>query len=86
MFVGICTGHIVFFRSESIYQGELKRVSLSNLSEGLSRVASLIILITFIAHWIACFFFVVGDNELPNPQSWLVITGIDQADVNTKYI
>jgi hypothetical protein len=46
----------------------------------------LIILITFIAHWIACFFFVVGDNELPNPQSWLVITGIDQADVNTKYI
>ena len=37
----------------------------------------LIILITFIAHWIACFFFVVGDNELPNPDSWLVITGID---------
>ena len=46
MFVGICTGYIVFFRSESIYQGELKRVSLSNVSEGLSRVASLIILIT----------------------------------------
>jgi voltage-gated potassium channel len=46
----------------------------------------LIILITFIAHWIACFFFVVGDNELPNPDSWLVVAGIDHADVDTKYI
>lgn len=52
----------------------------------LIKFLKLIILITFIAHWIACFFFVVGDSELPNAESWLVTNGIDQADVNTKYI
>jgi len=41
------------------------------------KFAKLIILITFIAHWIACFFYVVGDSELPDPESWLVTNGID---------
>ena len=43
----------------------------------------LIIMITFIAHWIACFFFAVGYSELPNEESWLVMVGIDQADTTT---
>ena len=52
----------------------------------LIKFLKLIILITFIAHWIACVFYVVGEAELPNPESWLVTNGIDQSDVNTKYI
>lgn len=43
----------------------------------------LIILITFIAHWIACFFFAVGNSELPDPNSWLVVSGIDSAPAET---
>ena len=46
----------------------------------------LIIVITFIAHWIACFFFVVGDSELPDEDCWLSTSGIADASVYTKYI
>jgi hypothetical protein len=47
----------------------------------ITKFIKLIIAITFIAHWIACFFFVVGDSELPNEECWLVVSGIDHADV-----
>lgn len=46
----------------------------------------LIILITFIAHWIACFFYVVGDSELPDENSWIVNVGIVDSPISTKYI
>jgi voltage-gated potassium channel len=70
--------HRIFIRLEENIASETMNI--------LIKFLKLIILITFIAHWIACFFFVVGDSELPNPECWLVTNGIDQADVNTKYI
>lgn len=70
--------HRIFIRLEENIASETLNIII--------KFIKLIILITFIAHWIACFFFMVGDNELPNPDSWLVVAGIDHADVNTKYI
>ena len=46
----------------------------------------LILVITFIAHWIACFFYAVGNSEIPDENSWLVISGIADASLATKYI
>lgn len=43
LFTGLCIGQIVFLRSEAIYQRELTRISVSNVSEGLSRAALLAI-------------------------------------------
>lgn len=70
--------HRIFIRLEENIASETMNI--------LIKFLKLIILITFIAHWIACFFFVVGDSELPNPESWLVIVGINDAEVETKYI
>jgi Ion transport protein len=70
--------HRIFIRLEENIASETMNIII--------KFIKLIILITFIAHWIACFFFVVGDNELPNPESWLVVAGIDHADTSTKYI
>ena len=47
LFTGLCVGQVVFLRSEAIYQRELTRVSVSNISEGLSRVASLTLFIAY---------------------------------------
>lgn len=70
--------HRLFIRLEENIASETMNIIIKFLK--------LIIMITFIAHWIACFFFAVGFNELPNPESWLVVAGIDQADTSTKYI
>jgi hypothetical protein len=64
MSVGICVGLMVFLRSEAIYQGELKRVSLSNISEGLSRFAALTIFIALferITLWHILISYLVGN-------------------------
>lgn len=45
LLTGFCVGQIVFLRSEAIHQGELARVSISNISEGVSRAAFLTIFI-----------------------------------------
>jgi hyperpolarization activated cyclic nucleotide-gated potassium channel 2 len=50
------------------------------------KFVKLIIVITFIAHWIACFFYVVGDSELPDEDCWLETSGIADAPIYTKYI
>lgn len=70
--------HRLFIRLEENIASETMNIII--------KFIKLIILITFISHWIACFFYVVGDSELPNPESWLVQVGIDQADIYTKYI
>lgn len=70
--------HRIFIRLEENIASETMNIII--------KFIKLIILITFIAHWIACFFYVVGDSELPNDESWLVVAGIDKADVSTKYI
>ena len=46
----------------------------------------LIIVITFIAHWIACFFYAVGDSEMPDEECWLMTSGIGNSPVTTKYV
>ena len=46
----------------------------------------LIIVITFIAHWIACFFYAVGDSEMPDEECWLMTSGISDSPVTTKYV
>jgi hypothetical protein len=43
LLVGLCVGQIVFLRSEAIYQEELARVSLSNITEGLTRAIAILI-------------------------------------------
>ena len=67
--------HRIFIRLEENIASETMNIII--------KFIKLIILITFIAHWIACFFFLVGYSELPDPQSWLVISGIDAAPVST---
>lgn len=50
------------------------------------KFVKLIIVITFIAHWIACFFYVIGESELPDEDCWLVTSGIHEGTIATKYI
>jgi len=67
--------HRIFIRLEENIASETMNIII--------KFIKLIILITFIAHWIACFFFAVGYSELPDPNSWLVVSGIDSAPVET---
>ena len=60
--------HRIFIRLEENIASETMNIIIKFLK--------LIILITFIAHWIACFFYAVGESELPDEDSWLVNVGI----------
>jgi len=41
------------------------------------KFAKLIILITFIAHWIACFFYAIGESEIGiDNDCWITTSGI----------
>jgi hypothetical protein len=46
LLVGLCVGQIVCLRSEAIYQEELARVSVANMTEGLARAVSLLVFTT----------------------------------------
>lgn len=70
--------HRIFIRLEENIASETMNIIIKFLK--------LIILITFIAHWIACFFYAVGESELPDEDSWIVSTGIADASISTKYI
>jgi hyperpolarization activated cyclic nucleotide-gated potassium channel 2 len=51
---------------------------------GFSKV---IIVILFIAHWIACIFYYIGSWELENePLCWLSIAGMQDAEIYDKYV
>ena len=70
--------HRIFIRLEENIASETMNIMI--------KFMKLIILITFIAHWIACFFYAVGESELPDEDSWIVNVGILDSSLQTKYI
>ena len=51
------------------------------------KFVKLIILITFIAHWIACFFYAIAESEIGEDDNcWIVVAGIRDSPIRTKYI
>ena len=51
------------------------------------KFAKLIIMITFIAHWIACFFYYVGQSECAKHEDcWPNYNGVADKPIKTKYI
>lgn len=51
------------------------------------KFVKLIILITFIAHWIACFFYYVGSTEcVTHEDCWPITNNVQDKPVKTRYI
>jgi CRP-like cAMP-binding protein len=60
---------------------------VSDRMNAIVEFLKLILIIIFIAHWIACFFWYVGYSELTNKgQSWILIAGIQDSAVEDKYL
>ena len=64
LILGFCVGQTVYLRSEAIYQGELSRVSISNIIEGLSRLVSLTLCVAYfekVTLWQILFSYAAGN-------------------------
>lgn len=60
---------------------------VSDRMNALVEFMKLMLIIIFIAHWIACFFWYVGKQELDNNGlSWILNAGIQDSDVEDKYL
>lgn len=60
---------------------------VSDRMNAMVEFLKLMLIIIFIAHWIACFFWYVGSSELTNKgQSWILIAGIQDSAVEDKYL
>lgn len=60
---------------------------VSDRMNALVEFLKLMLIIIFIAHWIACFFWFVGANELTNNgQSWILKAGIQDSAIEDKYL
>ena len=60
---------------------------VSDRMNALVEFLKLMLIIIFVAHWIACFFWYVGTNELDNTgKSWILIAGIQDSDLIDWYL
>ncbi len=60
---------------------------MSDLLNNIIKFSNLFVNIVFLAHWMACLFYLVGREEsLTNPQSWIVMTKIADLPTYDKYV
>ena len=60
---------------------------VSDKMNALVKFLKLMLIIIFIAHWIACFFWYVGYEELTSKgESWILAAGIQDSEVADKYL
>lgn len=60
---------------------------VSDRMNAIIEFMKLMLIIVFIAHWIACFFWYVGYSEMTSKgQSWILNAGIQDSPVEDKYL
>lgn len=57
-----------------------------NVNPALIRMLELIMMIVLISHWVACFWFFIGDAFRLEGESWLTTTSLDFAPLTTQYM
>lgn len=57
------------------------------MTNAMLKFAKLIIVIFFVAHWMACLFFIVAYRQMGNaPETWITQSDVDNASVGVQYV
>ncbi|MDR3547420.1 MAG: ion transporter [Candidatus Pacebacteria bacterium] len=60
---------------------------MSDMVNSIIQFLSLFVNIVFLAHWMACIFYLVGrEASTTDPQSWIIMTNVIDMDVYDKYV
>lgn len=66
---------------------KLEETIINETALAIINLMRVIIVVTFVGHWMACLFFQIGSFEMENDEeNWIVLRGLHEKEPDEKYI